>query len=151
MVIELENFNPGEFRYWWARMSPHLTIRLDILRYRLGRPIHISANPMAIGRNNGPIGMSDHNVDKWGEVRGVDVFVEGVTTKDQAMRVVRVANELGFTAIGVYPEWRNNIGENQVGFHFGYRPRCKMGDPDTWGQVGGDYVGVDLALDMIQS
>lgn len=149
-MIELQNFYESEFGIWADRMSEHVLVRLDVLRFRLSRRIDISANPQALGRNNGPLNQSDHNVDYWGKCNGADVFIDGVHNQADANHVIKTAKELGFTAIGVYPEWTNNHGEQQVGFHLAYRPTKKMGHPALWGRVNGEYVSIEEALNMIE-
>lgn len=144
-MIELQYFEAAEFREWADKMSPRLLVKLDILRYRIGSPIIISQHPAALGRYSGP-SESDHNYEKWGEVRAVDCFVSGVYKMDQACTVIADAYEVGITAIGVYPEWINAHGEKQVGFHLGDRPARRMGAPATWGYVGGRFVAMNEAL-----
>lgn len=149
-MIKLEHFQPEEFRLWWPKMSPVLLVKLDVFRYRIVKPVIISPNALSLGRNLGPMSKSDHNVNYWGEVNAADIFIEGVTTHDQAVKAVKIAKECGFTAIGVYPEWINGQGAAQVGFHLGVRPTKTMGKPATWGKIGGEYTSIEYALDMIE-
>lgn len=148
-MIYLEHFEDGEFQGWEDRLCPRLAVRLDILRHRLGRPINISPADGAVGRELGEASESEHNVDFWGEVLAVDCFIGGVYTRAGALDVVTEARALGFTGIGVYPEWKNGQGAVQVGFHFGVRPTRKMADPATWGYVNGQFVALERALDHL--
>lgn len=147
--MHLENFKEGEFREWWYQMSPRLLTMLDLLRYRLGSAIDISKADEALGRELGPDKQSEHNVDLWGEVLAVDCFVSGVYFRAQAEAVVDEAKKLGFTGIGVYPGWKNNKGEQQVGFHLGVRPTRKMGNPSLWGYIGKKEVSLMNAIQKI--
>jgi len=54
---------------WYSRISPSLLVKLDVLRHIWGSPIIISPSPQAIGRYEGT---SQHNINKWGEVRAVE-------------------------------------------------------------------------------
>lgn len=130
-------------------MAPRLLILLDVLRFRLRSEIHISGNEAALGRELGPLSQSEHNVDVWGEVLAVDCFVSGVYFQEQAEAVVAEATQLGFTGIGIYPDWKNNTGERQVGFHLGVRPTKRMGDPATWGFKNDEFVSLMAALRAI--
>jgi len=49
-------------------MSPRLITMLDVLRFRLGSAIVISASDYAPGRNLGRGKMSEHNIDEWGKI-----------------------------------------------------------------------------------
>ena len=77
-MIYAQHFDAEEFREWSDDMSARLVTMLDVLRFRLGRPIAISASEYALGRNLGRGKMSEHNIDEWGEVLAVDCFVSGV-------------------------------------------------------------------------
>ena len=144
--MNLRYFETTEFGRWWPKMDANLLVRLDVLRYRLQRPILISPHPDALGRHLGYESQSCHNIDYWGLVLAVDFFVGGIHTREDALEVIGEAKDLGFTGIGVYPEWRNHKGERQVGFHLDVRPFRDMGDPATWGYVGGAFVSLDEAI-----
>ena len=58
---------------------------------------------------------------------------------------------MGFTGIGVYPQWVNKKGETQVGFHLGVRPNRKMDKPATWGYFNGKEVSLEHALNQVRS
>ena len=145
--MHLEYFKEEEFRVWWNEMSPRLLTMLDLLRYRLGSPIEISKAKGSVGRQDETD--SEHNVSKWGSVLAVDVFVSGVYGHEQVWSVVEEATRLGFTGIGIYPDWRNNKGDKQCGFHLGVRPNRRMGDSATWGQLNGKYCSLMKALRAI--
>lgn len=142
-------FSMSEFREWYDLMSPRLLTMLDVFRHLIDQPIHISDHPNALGRRLGMSKQSSHNVDVWGQCLAVDCFIEGVTTQDDARQVVQLAKRIGFTGIGVYPDWRNNEGIHQVGFHFDVRPTKKMGNPSQWGFVRGKMVDIHTAIEAI--
>lgn len=144
--MHLEHFNSGEFRHWWPYMSHRLLTMLDTLRHKLDTPIYISDNVAALGRHLSWNNESEHNMDRWGEVLAADCFIRDVRTASETLDVVNTAKDIGFTGIGIYPDWINNSGKNQVGFHFGVRPTRKMGDPALWGRVENKYVRLDEAL-----
>jgi hypothetical protein len=150
-MIYAQHFTQEEFREWADDMSPRLVTMLDVLRFRLGRPIAISASEYALGRELGRNELSEHNIDEWGEVLAVDCFISGVYNRAQAEAVVYEAEAIGFTGIGVYSDTRNNQGQGQVMFHLGVRPNELMGSPATWGRVAGKYTSLIAAVQSIKA
>jgi len=150
-MIYAQHFTQEEFREWSDDMSPRLVTMLDVLRFRLGRPIAISASEYALGRELGRNELSEHNIDHWGEVLAVDCFIGGVYNRAQAEAVVYEAEGIGFTGIGVYSDTQNNYGEEQVMFHLGVRPNEDMGAPATWGRVKGAYTTLIAAIQSIKA
>jgi hypothetical protein len=150
-MIYAQHFDAEEFREWSDDMSARLITMLDVLRFRLGRPIAISASEYALGRNLGRGKMSEHNIDEWGEVLAVDCFVSGVYNRAQAEAVVYEAEGIGFTGIGVYSDTHNNQGDDQVMFHLGVRPNELMGSPATWGRISGKYTSLIAAVQSLKA
>ena len=150
-MIYAQHFSQEEFREWAEDMSPRLVTMLDVLRFKLGSPIEISASEYALGRNLGVGKMSEHNIDEWGEVLAVDCFIGGVYNRAQAEAVVYEAEAIGFTGIGVYSDTRNNQGQEQVMFHLGVRPNELMGSPATWGRVDHDYTSLMAAVRSLKA
>lgn len=133
---QLHHFTPAEFvreEDWWPLMSPRLLVLLDVFRYRWGDTVRISPHRRALGRRLGMESFSDHNVDQWGEVRGVDVLPRNFRTRTDARTAVELATRLGFTSIGVYPHWLPSPG-----LHLGVRADRNMGAPATWGALNVD-------------
>ena len=150
-MVYAQHFSAEEFREWSDDMSPRLVTMLDVLRFRLGSPIGISASEYALGRNLGRGKMSEHNIDEWGEVLAVDCFVSGVYNRAQAEAVAHEAEEIGFTGIGVYSDTHNNQGDDQVMFHLGVRPNELMGSPATWGRISGKYTSMIAAVQSLKT
>ena len=150
-MIYAQHFNQEEFREWSDDMSARLVTMLDVLRFKLGSPIEISASEYALGRELGRGKMSEHNIDHWGEVLAVDCFISGIYNRAQAEEVAREAKAIGFTGIGVYSDTHNNYGEDQVMFHLGIRPTEMMGSPATWGRVDHDYTSLMAAIQSIKA
>ena len=150
-MIYAQHFEAEEFREWADDMSARLITMLDVLRFRLGSPIGISASEYALGRELGRGKMSEHNIDHWGEVLAVDCFISGIYNRAQAEAVVYEAEGIGFTGIGVYSDTHNNRGEEQVMFHLGVRPTEMMGSPATWGRVDHDYTSLIAAIQSIKA
>ena len=48
-MIYAQHLSAEEFREWADDMSPRLVTMLDVLRFRIGRPIAISASDYAYG------------------------------------------------------------------------------------------------------
>jgi len=150
-MVKIEHFEDSEFREWHYLMSPRLLVMLDVLRHEVGTPIIISKHKDSLGRFLGKSNKSEHNYDHWGEILAADCFLSGVYFRSQVENVVNVAKSIGFTGIGVYPEWTNNRGKPQCGFHFGVRPTRIMSNPATWGVVGGKSVSLASALSHIKT
>ena len=150
-MIYAQHFSAEEFREWSDDMSPRLVTMLDVLRFRLGSPIGISASEYALGRELGRNDLSEHNVDHWQEVLAADCFISGIYNRAQAEAVVYEATSIGFTGIGVYSDTTNNQGEEQVMFHLGVRPTEMMGSPATWGRVDHDYTSLIAAIQSIKA
>ena len=150
-MIYAQHFDAEEFREWSDDMSARLVTMLDVLRFKLGSPIAVSASEYALGRELGRGKMSEHNVDHWGEVLAVDCFISGVYNRAQAEAVVYEAEGIGFTGIGVYSDTRNNQGQEQVMFHLGVRPNELMGSPATWGRISGKYTSLIAAVQSLKA
>ena len=150
-MIYAQHFDAEEFREWSDDMSARLVTMLDVLRFKLGSPISVSASKYALGRNLGVGKMSEHNIDHWGEVLAVDCFISGVCNRAQVEAVVYEATGIGFTGIGVYSDTHNNSGEEQVMFHLGVRPNELMGSPATWGRVDGEYTTLMAAIQSLKA
>lgn len=145
MTTQAEHFKDQEFGQWLNRMSARQITLLDVLRFRLGRPMIISTHPDALGRNLGPNSESAHNVDRWGEVLATDIFISGIAYREQAEDVIDEARGIGFTGIGLYTDTQYG-GHEMPMFHFDCRPNRKMGAPATWGRVSRKYVSINQAL-----
>ena len=150
-MVYAQYFSQEEFREWSDDMSARLVTMLDVLRFKLGSPIEISASEYALGRELGRNDLSEHNVDHWGEVLAVDCFISGVYNRAQVEAVVYEAKGIGFTGIGVYSDTHNNEGKEQVMFHLGVRPTELMGSPATWGRVDHDYTSLIAAIQSIKA
>jgi len=150
-MVYAQHFSQEEFRDWAEDMSPRLVTMLDVLRFRLGSAIEISASGAALGRNLGRDKLSEHNVDHWGEVLAVDCFIGGVYNRAQTEAVVYEAEGIGFTGIGVYSDTHNNQGDDQVMFHLGVRPNELMGSPATWGRISGKYTSLIAAVQSLEA
>lgn len=124
-------FQPEEFREWYEKMDHRLMVLLDVFRHQWKDPVIISSAPGALGRTMGAGSHSQHNVDKWGEVRAVDIFPRGLATKYDAERAFNIARNIGVTGIGIYPDWQPSVG-----MHLDVRRDKRPGNPATWGAVG---------------
>jgi len=125
----LNYFKPDEFREWWPYMSPRLLVMLDVLRHQWGKKIEISGAGGALGRN-AKGSLTQHNVDKWGEVRAADIFPAGVATVDEAQAFWDLIKAVGFTGRGVYPD-----ALPSVMFHVDVRVDRRPGQPSDWGAL----------------
>ena len=68
VMIYAQYFSQKEFRDWAKDMSPRLITMLDVLRFRLGSAIAISASEYAFGLNIGLEKLSEHNINHWGKI-----------------------------------------------------------------------------------
>ena len=67
-MIYAQHFSAEEFREWSEDISARLVTMLDVLRFRLGSAIEISASEYALGRNFGLGKFSERNIDAWGKI-----------------------------------------------------------------------------------
>ncbi len=142
----LKYFKPSEFGIWYPMMSAELLLRLDEFREQWGAPVVISSAAGGIGRHGGDENHSQHNVDKWNEVRAVDVFPKVpdglggyryINTPEERERAYQVAKQVGFTGIGLYTDTKlGNL------LHVDVRQGYVAGMPATWSRVDGVYKGL---------
>jgi len=111
-------------------IDTRLLVLLDTFRAMLGQPVVISPAPGAVGRRDGPTGGSQHNIDRWGEVRAVDILLPEIKTVAEATNMARLAVAVGFTGVGFYPDWNP-----RAGLHLDVRRDKYPGDPALWGGV----------------
>ena len=147
--INLWFFSRSEFYRndtdWFPYIDPRLLVLLDSLRCIIKSPIAISPHPRAVGRNDGD-SSSMHNIDKHGRVFAVDTLPAQSYKHKYISTYVRLAKELGFTGIGVYPDWTP-----RPGLHLDTRTDRDVGNPATWGYVDGEFVSIDKALEVIDA
>lgn len=132
--IDVRYFSPHEFerggRNWWPAMSIRWLMLMDSIRATTGAPHFITNSAGALGREQGDR-LSQHNAQKWGEVRAGDFTVQGVRDGKDAAEYVSIARLAGITGIGVYA----GVWNVPVGFHCDVRMDRNPGDPATWGRV----------------
>lgn len=130
---KLKYFTASEFGLWYPLMSSSLLEKLDEFRELWGAPVVISSHKDAIGRHANSA-ETQHNVDKWGEVRAIDVFPQGMNDVNSRRRAYSVAQKVGFTGIGLYTD---TAPSNML--HVDVR---EGGHVATWSRVGGVYLGI---------
>jgi len=134
--VYVNHFTSKEFRGW--KMSLRLIVMLDLFRERLKKKVNVSKNKDAIGRMGE--GTSQHFFEMFDEVRAIDVIPEGMT-KDNAEEYIKIAEECGFTGVGIYPHWAQGPG-----LHLDVRDAFLA----KWGAVYQDdvqvYVSVEEAI-----
>ena len=152
-ALHLYYFRPHEFgptdhreEDWWPHMDLRLLVLNDLFRQQWGQRVRISRNAHALGRRLGPDNESSHNYDRLGKVLANDVFPEGINTREDAEYAVALAKELGFTGIGIYPDWRGGCG-----LHLDTRRCREPGNPALWGAIqtdaGQTYVSLEDAFE----
>ena len=143
---QLKYFSYAEFGAWYPLVSNTLLIKLDSLREKAGQQIptlKIMISPAlgAIGRLSIDSAESQHNIQLPElEIRAVDVmpFVEnalhlGEFNKYRSLnsaelkKFYAIAQSVGFTGIGVYPQWKP-----YAGFHLDVRKNPKYPPNDNW-------------------
>jgi len=142
-ALELRHFSQEEFGAYWPMMSQALLVKIDEFRHRLGYPVAISPAPGAIGRPI--IGQPDpkaesgaessyHNYLIHGEILALDLMPKppGGATPTERQRWVTIARELGFTGIGLYPDWRP-----RPGIHLDIRPASKLRQGQSYASWAG--------------
>lgn len=148
--VNLKYFNKSEFRSWdhkkkvWVNWYPHISPealnKVDLFRAKWGAPVQISKALGGLGRHLGPYDESQHNIDKWDEVRALDFFPQGLNSMN-AKRAYDIAVEVGFTGIGIYndtsPGWM---------IHGDVRADHLPGDPAKWSRVNKKYLGIEVLI-----
>lgn len=119
----------GDLINWLPKLAPRLLTLLDVFRFQWCAPVIISPAPGAIGRflDNDA---SQHNIERWGKVRAIDVMPFGMVTAKDRSRAFGIASSLGFTGIGIYPDW-----SPRPGMHLDVRIDRRPGCPATWAGV----------------
>jgi len=150
--VDMKHFSKSEFGLWFPMMNKKLLAKLDSLRGAWGEPIMISPALGAIGRTLPP-GHSNynsrHNITRWGEVQAIDIMpliktADGVRGCDpfELKMAYNMAVDIGFTGIGVYPDWLPHAG-----LHVDVRDDHAAGNPATWSGIktaqGQKYFGVN--------
>lgn len=122
MTLKLRHFQPSEFGASLPLLSTDLLLKLDEFRDRLGSAVIISPAPGSLIRPAGD-SESQHTFG-----RAADVLVPGIDLR----RAFQVAKEVGFTGIGVYPQWKPHKG-----LHLDVRPDRLPGSPALWAGLRG--------------
>jgi hypothetical protein len=136
----MKYFRPSEFREWWELMSIDLLEVLDDFRDIWGAPVMISPHADALGRHGGGDDLSQHNVDKWGEVRAADVFPMGLGD-DGFIRAYDAAKQAGASGIGFYP----GAAPGPM-MHLDARMDRTPDNPATWSRIKGKYLSLSHAM-----
>ena len=148
--LALRYFSASEFGAYWPLMNVELLAKLDAFRQALGYPVAISQAPGAIGRPIIGGGQAEsgaekswHNYALHGEIMAIDVhpLPPGGATADERQRWYNVAKQVGFTGIGIYPDW------NRPGMHLDVRTDRTASNPATWAGVsrGGKQIYTDIS------
>jgi len=120
----LKYFKPSEFGGWFPFVANSTLLKLDKLRSLHGAQIQISKSPGGIARiipGGDDNYNSDHNIVKnLGVTHALDIYSKvpitaGYSntisyrpmTKYELYQFYILAEEAGFTGIGVYPDWNN--------------------------------------------
>lgn len=106
-VNSLRHFKRHEFRGYDNLMDPALLVVIDEFREQWGAPVRISNSAHAIGRT---YGNGFHNYVKHGSVKAIDLIPEGMETKEDFERAVKIAQRIGAKGIGLYPKWHQGPG-----------------------------------------
>lgn len=134
----------AETECWFDAMDPRLLVLLDAFRSHINQPVEISPAPGALGRRRGDAS-TQHNVDRWGQVRAADLMLGWLTSRKAVVESVETLSRIGITGIGIYPHW-----SPQPGIHVDTRRDRKPNAPALWGGVkvrdGQKYVSYREAL-----
>lgn len=145
--LKLIYFKPAEFGEWWPLMNHDLLVKLDAFRGAWGYPVMVSPAEGGLGRRDGPEGASMHNVERWGEVRAVDVFLKVpirtdcfafIRRADDRRRAHELARQVGFKGIGLYTDTSpgNMLHvDNRDGDHIA-----------TWSRIDGKYQSIQKVI-----
>jgi len=132
-------FKPSEFGGWYEQLNPDLLAAMNRFRELWGAPVLVSQADGAVGRRLGADNTSQHNIDHWGHVNGVDMFPAGMNTPDDMRRAQRLATQAGFTGIGLYTDTSRPM------LHGDVRSNKSVGSPALWSRVAGQYLAINEA------
>jgi len=145
--MKLRYFTEEEFREWYYKMNPVLLKLLDLYRMHLHKKIIISPSPNAIGRVD-IVSNSQHNVFKWGKVNAIDIMPINENGTGLSMPQLKqsfiLAKNMGFTGIGVYPDWKP-----YPGLHLDVREDRYVGDPALWGAINKNNKQIYVTINEI--
>jgi len=135
----------SEFRGWYYDIDIALLYLIDKFREEWGAPVLISPASGSIGRRvsdpTKPGWTSQHNIVNHGKVKAIDLMPTGMDTPADRERAYEIARQVGFTGIGIYPDWRP-----RAGIHVDIRADKLPGDPAKWSAFDVDgkqeYFGV---------
>jgi len=137
----LKHFKKSDFGLWYPYMDKSLLAKIDQFADEWIGPIKISPVKGAIGRKDRSGSM--HNVKLTGKVRAIDLlllvpakyFGYRRMNKNELRAAYLIAKNIGFTGIGLYPNW---LPYN--GVHLDVRPLPQM----EWASFskfgGGPYI-----------
>ena len=137
-MITLRHFTESEFRSWGNLIDEDLLLMVDEFRHQWGSPTRVSPVNGAIGRHMGPEAKSQHNIDRWGKVKAIDLMpmvklsggaLTGMTLHEMNL-AYQIAKKIGFTGIGIYPDWKP-----VPGIHLDNRADRESGSPATWAGI----------------
>lgn len=104
MTYKPEFFGDAELHGQRQFCDRTILVALDDFRRKWGRPVLISPVDGAVARFGAPRSKSQHSVDYWGNTCAVDAFPIGMDSVEQRQRAFRIAREIGFGGIGLYPD-----------------------------------------------
>lgn len=138
---------------WYDLYNPRWLVLADSFRLQTGKCI-LSPHPRALGRRDdiiGGTGYDAHNIDKHGLVEAGDTFpyINELEGESLSMyKAFNIAKKIGFTGIGIYPEWTLNE-KRRCGIHLDVRSGILPGNPTTWGYVDGKFVTIETAFNYL--
>lgn len=129
-------------------MNKGLLLKLDAFREVWGFPVEVSKAPGGIGRHGGEHDASQHNIDKWGEVRAVDIFPKVpdgkggyryIKTGAELKRAHQLALQVGMQGVGSYtdtmPGYMLHVDNRQD----------ENNHVEQWSRVSGNYLAASVA------
>lgn len=130
-----EFFVEEEFRGYANQLNPVLLQKLDEFAHNWGGSVIVSPAAGAIIRDD-PTSQHHRFLGN-----AIDVMLPDMVTKADANRAINVAKNVGFTGIGIYPDWLP-----YAGMHLDVRE----GSRATWGGVDVDgsqeYIAINKAV-----
>jgi hypothetical protein len=147
--VKLIYFSTGEFGIWWPFMDHELLEKLDEFRARWGERVLINhPNSGGLGRVGADNETSQHyagpsrsNIVQ--QVRAADITPTGIEAPNGLQRAYRIAHEVGFHGIGLYPPGAN---WSSPGLHVDVRQDRQPGNPATWSRINNDAARRSLGL-----
>jgi hypothetical protein len=138
-TIRLRHFKPADFGIWWPFMNGDFLSKVDQFSEWFQGRVMLSPAPGALGR----LGSDSSQHFPSPDLSAADLMLPDISLGD----AYQAARALGFTGIGLYPDWKPYHG-----IHLDMRKTRTRDNPALWAGVktgeGQKYVAIEQVLNV---